>query len=104
MLPKPEDKYNFTPESLKIPGSDYKGMFTFAGQIKHVTAGNYFIRSTVKGDKLDERLFNDGRGPDNLKTKAEIIQAPEGPRASAWRRSLSRRHTTTTDRWWNVCG
>jgi hypothetical protein len=49
-------------------------VFTFAGQIKHVAAGNYFIWSTVKGDKLDEKLFNDGRGPDNLKTKAEIIQ------------------------------
>jgi hypothetical protein len=40
MLPKPEDKYNFTPESLKIPGSDYKGVFTFAGQIKYVACVN----------------------------------------------------------------
>jgi hypothetical protein len=36
----PEDKYNFTPESLKIPGSDYKGVFTFAGQIKYVACVN----------------------------------------------------------------
>jgi hypothetical protein len=28
----PEDKFNFTPESLKIPGSEYKGVFTFAGR------------------------------------------------------------------------
>ena len=70
----PEDKFNFTPENLKIPESDYKGVFTFAGQIKHVAAGNYFIWSTVAGEKLDEKLFNDGRGPDNLKTKAEVIQ------------------------------
>jgi len=70
----PEDKFNFTPESLKIPGSDYKGVLTFAGQVKHVAAGNYFIWSTVTGDKLAEELFNDGRGPDSLKTKAEIIQ------------------------------
>jgi len=70
----PEDKFNFTPESLKIPGSDYKGVLTFAGEVKHVAAGNYFIWSTVTGDKLAEGLFNDGSGPDNLKTKAEIIQ------------------------------
>src|SRR5215472_9715341 len=70
----PEDKFNFTPESLKIPGSDYKGVLTFAGEVKHVAAGNYFIWSTVTGDKLPEELFNDGRGPDNLKRKAEIIQ------------------------------
>ena len=70
----PEDKFNFTPESLNIPGSDYKGVLTFAGQVKHVAAGNYFIWSAVTGDKLAEELFNDGRGPDNLKRKAEIIQ------------------------------
>ena len=70
----PEDKFNFTPESLKIPASDYKGVFTFAGQVKHVAAGNYFIWSTLTGDKLAAELFNNGRGPDNLKTKAEIIQ------------------------------
>ncbi len=70
----PEDKFNFTPESLKIPGSDYAGVLTFAGQVKHVAAGNYFIWSAVTGDKLAEELFNDGRGPDNLKRKAEIIQ------------------------------
>jgi hypothetical protein len=70
----PEDKFNFNPEGLRIAGSDYKGVLTFAGQIKHVAAGNYFIWSKVAGEKLDEKLFNDGRGPDNLKTKAEIIQ------------------------------
>jgi hypothetical protein len=70
----PEDKFNFTPESLKIPGSDYKGVLTFAGQVKHVAAGNYFIWSTVTGDRLAQDLFNKGSGPDNLKTKAEIIQ------------------------------
>ena len=70
----PEDKFNFTPESLKIPGSDYKGVFTFVGEVKHVAAGNYFIWSKITGDKLAEELFNDGRGPDNLKTKTEIIQ------------------------------
>src|SRR5215469_3616828 len=31
----PEDKYNFSPESLNIPGSDYKGTRTFAVQLKH---------------------------------------------------------------------
>ena len=70
----PEDKFNFTPESLKIPESDYTGVLTFAGQVKHVAAGNYLIWPTVMGDKLAEELFNDGRGPDNLKRKAEIVQ------------------------------
>jgi uncharacterized damage-inducible protein DinB len=69
----PEDKYNFSPESLNIPGSDFKGVRTFAVQVKHVAASNYFIWSHLTGDKLPEGL-KDGNGPENLKTKAEIIK------------------------------
>jgi DinB family protein len=69
----PEDKFNFTPESLNIPGSEYKGVRTFALQVKHVAASNYFIWSPLTGDKLPEGL-KDGNGPENLKSKAEIIR------------------------------
>jgi len=69
----PEDKYNFSPESLNIPGSDYKGVRTFAVQVKHVAASNYFIWSHVTGDKLPDGL-KDGNGPENLKSKADIIK------------------------------
>ena len=69
----PEDKFNFTPESLTIPGDEYKGVRTFAGQVKHVAASNYLIWSSLSGDKLPEGL-KDGNGPENLKTKAEIIR------------------------------
>jgi hypothetical protein len=69
----PEDKFNFSPESLNIPGSDYKGVRTFAVQVKHVATSNYFIWSPITGDKLPEGL-KDGNGPENLKTKAEIIK------------------------------
>jgi len=68
----PEEKYNFTPESLNIPGDDYKGVRTFAGQVKHVGASNYFIWSPLTGDKLPEGL-KDGNGPQSIKTKAEIV-------------------------------
>jgi hypothetical protein len=69
----PEDKYNFSPESLNIPGDDYKGVRTFALQVKHVAASNYFIWSTITGDKLPDNL-KDGNGPTDLKTKADIIK------------------------------
>jgi len=68
----PEEKYNFTPESLNIPGDDYKGVRTFAGQVKHVAASNYFIWSPLTGDKMPEGL-KDGNGPQSIKTKAEIV-------------------------------
>ncbi len=69
----PEEKFNFSPESLNIPGSDYKGVRTFALQIKHVAASNYFLWSTVTGDTIPED-FKGGNGPDTLKTKADIIK------------------------------
>lgn len=67
----PEDKFNFSPESLNIPGADYKGVRTFAGQVKH--ASNYFIWSPVTGDKLPAGL-KDGNGPEDLKTKSEVMK------------------------------
>lgn len=69
----PEDKFNFSPEALNIPGSDYKGVRSFAGQVKHIAASNWYIWSPLTGDKLPEGL-NDGNGPANLQSKAEIIK------------------------------
>jgi hypothetical protein len=69
----PEDKFNFSPESLNIPGADYKGVRSFAVQVKHVAASNYFLWSHLTGDKLPEGL-KDGNGPENLKSKADILK------------------------------
>ena len=69
----PEDKYNFSPESLNIPGSDFKGVRTFAVQVRHVAASNYFIWSPLTGDKVPENI-KDGNGPVDVKTKADIIK------------------------------
>jgi hypothetical protein len=69
----PEDKFDFSPESLHIPSSDYKGVRTFAVQVKHVASSNYFIWSPLTGDKVPESI-KDGDGPENLKTKADILK------------------------------
>src|SRR5215475_3042561 len=69
----PENKFDFSPESLNIPGSNYKGVRSFAAQVRHIGASNYLIWSPVTGDKLPD-TFKDGSGPADLKTKAEIIQ------------------------------
>ena len=47
----PEDKFDFSPEKLNIPGSDYKGVRTFGEQLKHVAASNYLIWSPITGEK-----------------------------------------------------
>lgn len=69
----PGDKFDFTPASLHLPGSDYSGVRSFALQVKHIAASNYFLWSPLTGDKLPDGL-KDGNGPESLKTKAEIIQ------------------------------
>jgi DinB superfamily len=69
----PEDKYNFSPERLKIPGSDYKGVRTFAGQVKHVAISNYFIWAPIIGEPVPENLKGDNGG-ENVKSKADIIK------------------------------
>ncbi len=69
----PEDRYGFSPEGLKIPGSDYKGVRTFAQQVKHIAASNYFLWSVVTGDQIPDD-YKGGNGPERLKTKAEILR------------------------------
>jgi uncharacterized damage-inducible protein DinB len=69
----PEDKFNFSPENLNIPGGDYKGVRTFALQVKHVAASNYFLWSPLTGDKIPEDI-KDGNSSENLKIKADIVK------------------------------
>jgi uncharacterized damage-inducible protein DinB len=69
----PGDKYNFSPESLHIAGSDYKGVRTFGEQVKHIAASNYLIWSGVTGEKAPDTA-NEGKGPDAMKSKAEIVK------------------------------
>jgi len=69
----PEDKFNFSPASLNIPGSEYQGVRTFAVQVKHVASSNYFIWSPLTGDKVPESI-KDGNGPPDLKSKADVIK------------------------------
>jgi len=64
----PEDKYDFAPTD-----GDFKGVRTFAQQVKHVAAVNYIFGSIVLGEKPPVDTGGEN-GPDSLKTKAEIIK------------------------------
>jgi DinB superfamily len=68
----PDDKFNFTPVSLNINGSEYKGVKTFAEEVRHVAATNFMLWGAVTGDKPPIESTEDN-GPPQLKTKAEII-------------------------------
>jgi uncharacterized damage-inducible protein DinB len=69
----PEDKYNFSPESLNIPGSDYKGVRTFALEVRHIATANYAFWSALTGDPMPAGIKGPN-GPEELKTKAEIVK------------------------------
>ena len=69
----PDDKFNFSPASLNIPGAAYNDVRTFAVEVRHIAASNYFLWSPLTGDKLPHGL-KDGNGPENLKTKADILR------------------------------
>jgi uncharacterized damage-inducible protein DinB len=69
----PEDKYNFSPESLNIAGSDYKGVRTFALEVRHIATANYAFWSALTGDPMPAGITGPN-GPEALKTKAEIVK------------------------------
>src|SRR5262249_30607121 len=69
----PAERYEFSPASLRLAGSNYEGVRTFAQQLKHVAASNYVLWSRLTGDTAAD-MFNDGKGPDGIRTKADIMK------------------------------
>jgi rhodanese-related sulfurtransferase/uncharacterized damage-inducible protein DinB/DNA-directed RNA polymerase subunit RPC12/RpoP len=71
----PEDKFNFTPESLNISGSSFKDVRTFAGQVKHLATDNYHIWSAITGDPLPPGVHEgDVNGPASMTSKEDIMK------------------------------
>jgi len=69
----PADKFDFTPATLNIPGAAYKDVRTFAQLVKHTATANYRLWTNITGEKMPENIKGTN-GPDELKTKTEIIQ------------------------------
>jgi len=64
----PEEKYEFVPAQ-----GEFKGVRTFAQQVKHVAAANYGLGGFVLGEKPPVDMSN-MNGPDAIKTKADILK------------------------------
>jgi hypothetical protein len=69
----PEAKFNFSPESLDINGANFKGVYTFAGLVKHLAAANYFLWGGAGGDQVPATITGI-KGPESMTSRAEIIQ------------------------------
>jgi uncharacterized damage-inducible protein DinB len=68
-LAMPDDKFNFAPTN-----GEFKGVRTFAEQVKHVGATNYTFAAALLGEKPPAEVGEHGEGPASLKTKAEIMK------------------------------
>lgn len=64
----PEDKYGFAPTN-----GEFKDVRTFAQQVKHVAAVNYIVGATILGEKPPVDTGEE-KGPDSVKTKADILK------------------------------
>jgi hypothetical protein len=62
----PEDKFSFAPTN-----GEFKGVRTFAQQVKHVAAINYMVGAAILAEKPPIELGGED-GPESVKTKAEI--------------------------------
>jgi uncharacterized damage-inducible protein DinB len=64
----PEDKYGYAPTQ-----GEFKGVRTFAQQVKHIATANYALAAGVMAEKppLDLKSEN---GPDNITSKADIMK------------------------------
>jgi uncharacterized damage-inducible protein DinB len=64
----PEDKYSFAPTN-----GEFKGVRTFAEQVKHVAAVNYLVAAAVLQEKPPVELGGEN-GPSSMTTKADIVK------------------------------
>lgn len=64
----PEEKFSFAPTN-----GEFKGVRTFAEQIKHVAAVNYEFGAAILSEKPPVDI-NEESGPESVKSKAEIIK------------------------------
>jgi hypothetical protein len=65
----PEEKYSFAPD---VAIGEFKGVRTFAQQVKHLAANNYWMAALILGDQPNAEMYNE-TGPDSVKSKAEVM-------------------------------
>ena len=66
----PEDKYSFAPTN-----GEFKGVRTFAEEVKHIGFANHLFFGPLMGETMDiKNIQAESNGPAELKTKAEIVQ------------------------------
>jgi hypothetical protein len=70
----PEQKYSFAPPTTI---GEYKGVRTFAQQVKHLAADNYWMAALIMGTTPTADMSGE-TGPDSVRTKAQIMAYLKG--------------------------
>jgi len=65
----PADKYDFAPT-----GGEFKGVRTFAQQMKHIAAIVYLVSSATLGEKNPSDPGTDENGPASIKGKDAVVK------------------------------
>jgi uncharacterized damage-inducible protein DinB len=66
----PADKYSFAPAESS---GEFNGVRTFAQQLKHLAANNYWMAALMLGHQGSAEMYNE-TGPDSVRTKSEIVE------------------------------
>jgi hypothetical protein len=66
----PEEKYNFAPPTTY---GEYKGVRTFAGEVKHVAEANYYFFGGPNFSEADDKAKSEAI--EKLTSKADIVNA-----------------------------
>ena len=90
----PADKYNFAPSN-----GEFKGVRTFAQQVKHVAAVIYMVAAAARQEKPPVELGGEG-GPDSMTGKAEIMTFVKGSFAYAHKAMGALTATSLQDMAW----
>jgi hypothetical protein len=64
----PDDKFNFAPTQ-----GEFKGVRTFAVEVKHIAVANYALGAGILGEKPPVDLKGEN-GPDNITSKADVMK------------------------------
>ena len=69
----PPGKFDFSPDSLALPGTELRGVRSFAAQVRHVAADNFAIWAPV-GGKPELESWKAPNGPPEMTSRDEILR------------------------------
>jgi uncharacterized damage-inducible protein DinB len=75
----PADKYDFVPG-----GGEFRGVRSFGKQLKHAAAVQYLAANSILGEPVTADQA-DERGPDTVRSKADVIEYLQGSFAALHR-------------------